>query len=110
MGVGQALSEEMKYTRSGQLENPSMLEYRVPSTVESPEIDCSIVESVDPEGPYGAKEAGEGSLAAAIPAIANAIFDAVGVRLYETPFTPDKVLKALSEKTKRQSVVEATSR
>ncbi len=75
--------------------NPGLLEYRSPSSVESPEIECVIVESVDPEGPFGAKEAGEGSLAATIPAISNAIYDAVGVRLRETPFTPERVLAAL---------------
>jgi hypothetical protein len=63
--------------------------------VESPEIETIIVESIDPEGPFGAKEAGEGSLAATIPAIANAIYDAVGIRLREAPFTPERVLAAL---------------
>jgi hypothetical protein len=57
-----------------------------------------IVESIDPEGPFGAKEAGEGSLAATIPAISNAIYDAVGVRLRECPFTPERVLSALRAK------------
>jgi hypothetical protein len=75
--------------------NPGMLEYRSPSSAESPEIECMIVESVDPEGPFGAKEAGEGSLAATIPAIANAIYDAVGIRLREAPFSPERVLAAL---------------
>src|SRR5205814_7483654 len=63
----------------------------LPSATESPEVECIIVESVDPEGPFGAKEASEGSLAATIPAIANAIYDAVGVRLREAPFTPERV-------------------
>jgi hypothetical protein len=78
--------------------NPGMLEYRSPSSVESPEIECVIVESVDPEGPFGAKEAGEGSLAATIPAISNAIYNAAGVRLREAPFTPERVLAALRAK------------
>ena len=78
--------------------NPGMLEYRSPSSVESPEIECVIVESIDPEGPFGAKEAGEGSLAATIPAISNAIYEAVGVRLREAPFTPERVLAALRAK------------
>lgn len=95
MGLGQALSEEMTYTASGQLANPTMLDYRVPSILDSPEIEAFIVESVDPEGPFGAKEAGEGSLAAVIPAIANAIHAACGIRLYAPPFTPDRVLAAL---------------
>jgi CO/xanthine dehydrogenase Mo-binding subunit len=75
--------------------NPGLLNYATPGPVESPEVDAIIVESVDPEGPFGAKEAGEGSLAATIPAISNAIFDAVGVRLREVPFTPERVLLAL---------------
>jgi 4-hydroxybenzoyl-CoA reductase subunit alpha len=96
MGLGQALQEEMIW-KDGLLMNPGLLEYRSPSSEESPDIDCTIVESVDPEGPFGAKEAGEGSLAATIPAIANAIFDAVGVRLREAPFTPERVLAAIRE-------------
>jgi hypothetical protein len=75
--------------------NPGLLEYRSPSSAESPEIEPVIVESIDPEGPFGAKECSEGSLAATIPAIANAIYDAVGVRLRESPFTPERVLAAL---------------
>jgi 4-hydroxybenzoyl-CoA reductase subunit alpha len=80
--------------------NPSLLEYRIPSTLETPEIESIIVESIDPEGPFGAKEAGEGSLAATIPAIANAIYDAIGVRINTLPITPEKILAALHEKQK----------
>jgi len=97
MGLGQALEEEMVW-KDGLLMNPGLLEYRSPSSAESPEIECIIVESVDPEGPFGAKEAGEGSLAATIPAISNAIYDAVGVRLRESPFTPERILAALRAK------------
>ena len=97
MGLGQALEEEMVW-KDGLLMNPGLLEYRSPSAAESPEIECMIVESIDPEGPFGAKEAGEGSLAATIPAISNAIYDAVGVRLREVPFTPERVLAALRAK------------
>jgi 4-hydroxybenzoyl-CoA reductase subunit alpha len=97
MGLGQALEEEMVW-KDGLLMNPGLLEYRSPSATESPEIECFIVESIDPEGPFGAKEAGEGSLAATIPAISNAICDAVGVRLREAPFTPERVLGALRAK------------
>jgi 4-hydroxybenzoyl-CoA reductase subunit alpha len=84
----------------GRLMNPSLLEYRIPTTLENPEIECIIVESHDPEGPFGAKEAGEGSLAATIPAIANAIFDAVGVRIATVPFSPEVVLDAIKKKQK----------
>ncbi len=94
MGMGQALTEEMIW-KDGLLMNPGLLEYRSPSSVESPEVEAIIVESIDPEGPFGAKEASEGSLAATIPAIANAIYDAVGIRLHESPFTPERVLAAL---------------
>jgi 4-hydroxybenzoyl-CoA reductase subunit alpha len=97
MGMGQALTEEMIW-KDGLLMNPGLLEYRSPSSVESPEVEAIIVESVDPEGPFGAKEASEGSLAATIPAIANAIYDAVGIRLHESPFTPERVLAALRAK------------
>jgi 4-hydroxybenzoyl-CoA reductase subunit alpha len=97
MGMGQALTEEMVW-KDGMLMNPGLLEYRSPSAVESPEVEPIIVESIDPEGPFGAKECSEGSLAATIPAIANAIYDAVGVRLHESPFTPERVLAALRAK------------
>jgi len=97
MGLGQAVQEEMIW-KDGLMMNPGLLEYRSPSSAESPEVECIIVESIDPEGPFGAKEAGEGSLAATIPAISNAIYDAVGVRLREAPFTPERVLAALRAK------------
>src|SRR5438128_687657 len=102
MGLGQALQEEMVWNK-GRLMNPTLLEYRIPSTLETPEIESIIVESIDPEGPFGAKEAGEGSLAATIPAIANAIYDAVGVRVNTLPITPEKILAALREKEKQRA-------
>lgn len=103
MGMGQALTEEMVW-KDGMLMNPGLLEYRSPSSIESPEVEPIIVESVDPEGPFGAKECSEGSLAATIPAIANAIYDAVGVRLRESPFTPERVLAALRAKKKEKAL------
>jgi len=103
MGMGQALTEEMVW-KDGMLMNAGMLEYRSPSSVESPEVEAIIVESIDPEGPFGAKECSEGSLAATIPAIANAIYDAVGVRLHESPFTPERVLAALRAKRKDKAL------
>jgi 4-hydroxybenzoyl-CoA reductase subunit alpha len=103
MGMGQALTEEMVW-KDGMLMNPGLLEYRSPSSIESPEVEPIIVESIDPEGPFGAKECSEGSLAATIPAIANAIYDAVGVRLHESPFTPERVLAALRAKNNAKSL------
>jgi 4-hydroxybenzoyl-CoA reductase subunit alpha len=103
MGMGQALTEEMVW-KDGMLMNPGLLEYRSPSAVESPEIEAIIVESIDPEGPFGAKECSEGSLAATIPAISNAIYDAVGVRLHECPFTPERVLAALRDRKSQKKI------
>ena len=102
MGLGQAVQEEMLYNQ-GRIMNPTMLEYKVASTLESPPVDCIIVESIDPEGPLGAKEAGEGSLAATIPALANAVYDAVGVRITSLPITPEKILRALRDKEKQKA-------
>ncbi len=98
MGVGEALFEEHIFYKNGAHRNPSILEYKIPTILDTPEIESIIVESIDPEGPFGAKEAGEGPLHAAIPAIANAIYNAIGVRMDSTPFTPDKILKAMEEK------------
>ena len=103
MGLGQALQEEMVW-KDGLLMNPGMLEYRSPSAAESPDIECFIVESIDPEGPFGAKEAGEGSLAATIPAISNAIYDACGIRLREAPFTPERILAAIRERDAKKKI------
>jgi 4-hydroxybenzoyl-CoA reductase subunit alpha len=103
MGMGQALTEEMIW-KDGLLMNPGLLEYRSPSSAESPEVEAIIVESIDPEGPFGAKECSEGALAATIPAISNAIYDAVGIRLHESPFTPERVLAALRAKKKAKQL------
>ncbi len=95
MGLAEALLEEHDVNRFGLHRGPSLLDYRLPTSVDTPELLALIVESLDPEGPYGAKEAGEGPLHPSIPALSNAVFDAVGIRLRHLPFTPGKVLKAL---------------
>ena len=100
MGLGQALSEENRY-HQGLPVGPNILDYRVPTIVESPHIEVKIVESMDPNGPFGAKEASEGALASILPAIANAVADATGVRLTETPLSPDRVLEALADGPRR---------
>ena len=94
MGLGEVLMEEQVF-RKGVHKAPSMLEYKSPTTLETPEIHTILVETDDPEGPFGAKEAGQGPLLPVIPAVANAVHDAVGVRIDETPISPEKVLKAL---------------
>ena len=98
MGVAEALMEDHHMNRFGLHAGPSLLDYRIPTSCDTPELESIIVESIDPEGPYGAKEAGEGPLHPAIPAIANAVYDAVGIRLRHLPFTPGKVLEALDAK------------
>jgi 4-hydroxybenzoyl-CoA reductase alpha subunit len=99
MGLGEALMEEQVFRR-GLHKIPSMLDYKSPTFLETPDIETMLIETNDPEGPYGAKEAGQGPLLPVPPAIANAVYDAVGVRIDETPITPEKVFKALREKTK----------
>jgi hypothetical protein len=77
-----------------------MLDYKSPTTLEMPPVETILVETLDPEGPYGAKEVGQGPLLPVIPAVANALFDALGVRIDEVPITPDKVLAALEGRYK----------
>lgn len=105
MGLGEALMEEMEYRRlpkkfSHALVHkfPSILEYKSPTSLDMPEIETVLVENPDPRGPFGAKEVGQGPLLPIIPAVANAVYDAVGVRVDESPVTPEKIVKALAEK------------
>ncbi len=105
MGLGEALMEEQEFRRlppkrSGALVHkmPSMLEYKSPTTLEMPDVVTYLVENPDGAGPFGAKEVGQGPLLPIMPALANAVFDAVGVRVDEIPVTPEKVLAALEQK------------
>lgn len=98
MGAAEVVLESHHLNRFGLHAGPSLLDYRIPTSVDTPDLEARIVESIDPEGPFGAKEAGEGPLHSTIPAIANAVFDAVGIRLRHLPFTPAKVLAALRAK------------
>ena len=109
MGLGEALMEEQAFRRlparlSSALVHkiPSLLEYKSPTSLEMPEVVTYLVEEPDESGPFGAKEVGQGPLLPMMPAIANAIYDAVGVRVDEVPITPEKVLKALTLKAKGQ--------
>jgi 4-hydroxybenzoyl-CoA reductase subunit alpha len=97
MGMGQAMSEETGY-HEGLMVTGNMLDYRVPTIQDSPPIETTIVESNDPHGPFGAKEAGEGSLAAFLPALTAAVYDAIGVRFSDLPMTPDRVYAAIEKK------------
>jgi 4-hydroxybenzoyl-CoA reductase subunit alpha len=100
MGMGQAMSEEAGY-HDGLLLTANMLDYRVPTIQDSPPIEVGIVESNDPLWPFGAKEAGEGSLAAFLPALTNAIADATGLRFNDLPVTPDRVFAAIDRRERR---------
>jgi hypothetical protein len=88
--------KDADHGRAGLHNAPSLLDYRIPTSLDTPELESLIVESIDPEGPYGAKEAGEGPLHPSIPAIANAIYDAVGIRMDRLPFTPPQVWSAIA--------------
>jgi len=105
MGLGEALMEEMTYRENRQVVHkfPSLLEYKSPTTLEMCDVITYIVEDPDPNGPYGAKEVGQGPLLPVMPAVANAVYDAVGVRIDEVPITPEKVLKALKHKQKGET-------
>jgi 4-hydroxybenzoyl-CoA reductase alpha subunit len=105
MGLGEALMEEQEFRRlpkklSHALVHkfPSMLEYKSPTSLDMPEVVTELVEEPDPRGPFGAKEVGQGPLLPIMPAVANAVYDAVGVRIDEVPITPEKIMNALAEK------------
>jgi CO/xanthine dehydrogenase Mo-binding subunit len=107
MGAAEAVLEEHVIGESGLHMGPNLLDYKIPTSLDVPDLRALIVESLDPEGPKGAKEAGEGPLHPSIPAIANAIFDAVGVRVDRLSFTPSRVLALLREKRAREKRAEA---
>jgi 4-hydroxybenzoyl-CoA reductase subunit alpha len=105
MALGEALMEEQTFRRlPAKLSHalvhkfPSMLEYKSPTTLDMPEVFTELVENPDPRGPFGAKEVGQGPLLPVMPALANALYDAVGVRIDEVPITPEKILRALDAK------------
>ncbi|MGB0151003.1 MAG: xanthine dehydrogenase family protein molybdopterin-binding subunit [Candidatus Poseidoniaceae archaeon] len=104
MGLGQVLSERMVYGRTGHLQNANLLQYQIPSVHEMPHVTPIIVESSDPEGPFGAKEAGEGPLLPILPAVCNAVYDAVGVRPSSLPLTPDVVWSDIQKRMKAEGV------
>ncbi len=99
MGMGQAMMEETRFHNGLGISN-SMLDYRVPTILESPPIEAHIVESNDPHGPFGAKEAGEASLAGFLPALTNAIADALDIRVTELPITQDRLAELIDKKAR----------
>ena len=108
MGLGEALMEEQAYrrlppklSRANVHKLPSMLEYKSPGTLDMPDIVTYLIEEPDANGPFGAKEVGQGPLLPVMPAVANAVYDAVGVRIDEVPITPEKILKAMKDRSRR---------
>jgi 4-hydroxybenzoyl-CoA reductase subunit alpha len=97
MGLGAALYEEMVMDINGQMLNPNFHDYRMLTALDMPEIDSEIVESYDPTSSFGNKEVGEGPVGPVIPAILNAVYDAIGIRFTEVPLKPEKILRALGK-------------
>jgi putative selenate reductase molybdopterin-binding subunit len=94
-GIGYALTEQMEISSKGRVRNPSLFDYKIPGMLDLPPLEVVLIESYEPTGPMGAKSVGEIGINGPIPTIANAIYDAVGVRMKKTPFTPERVLAAL---------------
>ena len=97
MGVGEALFEEVKFDNQGRVINADLAEYKIPTILDMPPVTPVIVESDEPNGPFGAKEVGEGAIMPTIPALLNAIYNATGVRSHELPLTPERVFTALAQ-------------
>jgi 4-hydroxybenzoyl-CoA reductase subunit alpha len=106
MGMGQALSEETQY-HDGLPLRANFVDYRIPTIAESPPIDVTLVESIDPLGPFGAKEASEGGLHSVPPAVAAAVRDALGLRVRELPITPDRLLEAITQRRRDEKLAAA---
>jgi len=102
MGLGEAMFEEVKFDEKGRILNANLGEYKIPTALDMPNVDAIIVESNEPNGPFGAKEVGEGAIMPTIPAILNAVYDAVGVKIQELPLTPERVFMAIQEKEKEK--------
>ncbi|MCF8053054.1 MAG: molybdopterin-dependent oxidoreductase [Desulfobacterales bacterium] len=103
MGLGEALYEEVKFDEKGRVINSDLAEYKIPTSLDMPNVDTIIVESDEPNGPFGAKEVGEGAIMPTIPAILNAVYDATGVRIFELPLTPERVYMALKKAKKKNA-------
>ncbi len=94
-GIGHALYEELQFAPSGRCVNPHFFDYKIPSALDAPRIEAVLVPSSEPTGPWGAKSISEIGINGPLPAISNAIYDAVGVRMVRAPFTPERVATAL---------------
>ncbi|MCL4368427.1 MAG: molybdopterin-dependent oxidoreductase, partial [Actinobacteria bacterium] len=103
MGMGEAMYEAMVFDAAGKPLNANLGEYRVPTALDVPHVVSALVDTVDPEGPWGAKEVGEGATVPTMGCYANAIYDAIGVRIYDMPLTPEKVWRAIQERKRQEA-------
>ncbi|MBU3914997.1 molybdopterin-dependent oxidoreductase, partial [bacterium] len=101
MGLGETISEEVKFDSKGRILNSDLEEYKLVTSLDMPPVKTIIVESNEPNGPFGAKEVGEGAIMPTIPAILNAVYDATGLRINELPLTPERVYMALKNMRKQ---------
>ncbi len=101
-GIGYALTEEYHFTPSGRMTNPNFMDYKIPSTRDLPEIKVILAETYEPTGPYGAKSVAEININGPIPAIGNALHDALGIRLHRSPYTPERVLEAIRKSKEKK--------
>jgi len=100
MGIGETMHEEVKFDPAGNVINNDFAEYKMVTALDMPPVDAIVVETNEPNGPFGAKEVGEGAIMPTIPAILNAVYDAIGVRIFELPLTPERVYNAIQEANK----------
>jgi len=104
MGIGETMHEEVIFDTQGRVINDDLAEYKIVTSMDMPLVEAIVVESDEPNGPYGAKEVGEGAIMPTIPAILNAVYDAAGVRLYELPLTPERVYHAIQEYKEKNEI------
>ena len=95
------LFEEKLFGSDGRLLNPNLADYKIPTSRDMPELESIIVESNEPNGPFGAKEVGEGTIMPTIPSILNAIYDATGVHVTELPVTPERIIQGMRDLGKK---------
>jgi len=103
MGMAESVWEEVLFDENGRLLNANLSDYRLPTALDMPQFTSALVDSYDPNAPWGVKEVGEGATTPTMGSVANAIYDAIGVQVKSLPITPEKVWRALKEKKKKKN-------